>query len=88
MRVRYLRMPDPAAAAAELDRCAAQLGFPGSKASHLVGISGATTAWQKEAAMATGAGLESVVLFALDQYCLIGYQPQSWNPGARSFMIP
>ncbi len=66
----------------------AQLGFSAGKASHLVGISGATTVWQKEAAMATGAGLESIVLFALDQYCLIGYQPQSWRPAARSFMIP
>ena len=37
---------------------------------------------------ATAAGLESIVLFALDQYCLIGYQAQSPSPGARSFMIP
>ncbi len=64
------------------------LGFTASKGSHLIGISGATTSWQKEAAMSTGAGLDSVVLFALDQYCLIGYQPQSWGSGARSFMIP
>jgi hypothetical protein len=65
-----------------------QLGFPANKASHLVGISGPATPWQKEADTATNVGLESVVLFALDQYCLIGYQSQSWLPSARSFMIP
>jgi hypothetical protein len=65
-----------------------QLGFPASKASHLVGISGPTTPWQREADAATGAGLESVVLFALDQYCLLGYRAQSWRRGARSFMMP
>jgi hypothetical protein len=65
-----------------------ELNFPASKASHLVGISGPTTPWSKETSAAIGAGLESVVLFALDQYCLIGYQWQSWRSGARSFMIP
>jgi hypothetical protein len=65
-----------------------QLGFPAGKVSHLVGISGPNTPWQKEASAAIGAGLESAVLFALDQYCLIGYQAQSWSSGARSFMIP
>jgi hypothetical protein len=65
-----------------------QLGFPASQVSHLVGISGPTTPWQKETDTAISAGLESVVLFALDQYCLIGYQSQSSRSGARSFMIP
>jgi hypothetical protein len=65
-----------------------QHGFPPEKASHLIGISGPGTPWQKEADTATAAGVESVVLFALDQYCLIGYQPQSLRPSARSFMIP
>jgi hypothetical protein len=49
------------------------LGFPASQSSHLVGISDYTTPWQKEQQIASGAGLESVVLFALDQFCLIGY---------------
>ena len=49
------------------------LGFPPSQRSHLVGISDPTTAWLKEAMMAQDAGFESVVLFALDQFCLIGY---------------
>ena len=48
-------------------------GFPPTQSSHLVGISDYTTPWQREQQMARGAGLESVVLFALDQFCLIGY---------------
>jgi hypothetical protein len=46
----------------------------------LVSISDATTPWLKEVRMAAGRGFESVVLFALDQFCLIGYPdplPQS-----------
>jgi len=50
-----------------------QLGFPLSQSSHLVGIGDYTTPWAKEQRLALGAGLESVVLFALDQFCLIGY---------------
>jgi hypothetical protein len=49
------------------------LGFPPLQRSHLVGISDPSTPWLKEARMAQGEGLESVVLFALDQFCLIGY---------------
>jgi hypothetical protein len=48
-------------------------GFPPSQRSHLVGISDSSTSWLKEARMAEGAGFESVVLFALDQFCLVGY---------------
>jgi hypothetical protein len=51
-----------------------QLGFPLSQTSHLVGISDYTTPWQKEEQIASGARLESVVLFALDQFCLVGYR--------------
>ena len=49
------------------------LGFPRHKRSHLVGISDSTTAWLKEVRMARADNVESVVLFALDQFCLIGY---------------
>ena len=49
------------------------LGFPATERSHLVGIEDANTAWLKEARMAEGDGFESVVLFALDQFCLVGY---------------
>jgi hypothetical protein len=41
--------------------------------SHLIGIGDAKTAWVKEMNLAQSEGLESVVLFALDQFCLIGY---------------
>lgn len=51
----------------------ASLGFPPSQASHLVGIGDYTTAWAKERRLAIGASVESVALFALDQFCLIGY---------------
>ncbi len=48
-------------------------GFPASQRSHLIGIGDATSSWLKETNYAQGEQLESVVLFALDQYCLIGY---------------
>ena len=50
-------------------------GFPPGKSSHLVGIGDYTTPWQKERRLALAAGMESVVLFAADQFCLIGYRP-------------
>lgn len=50
-----------------------QLGFPPSQSSHLVGIGDYTTPWLKERGLAIENGVESVVLFALDQFCLIGY---------------
>ncbi|PYT25001.1 MAG: hypothetical protein DMG57_26655 [Acidobacteria bacterium] len=43
-----------------------QLGFPRSKSSHLVGITGYTTPWQKEVRLAQAQAVESIVLFALD----------------------
>jgi hypothetical protein len=49
------------------------LGFTPSQRAHLVGVSDVTTAWVKEVRLAQGEGFESVVLFALDQMCLIGY---------------
>jgi hypothetical protein len=50
------------------------LGFLGAQSSHLVGIGDYTTPWLKEHSLAIAAGVESVVLFALDQFCLIGYR--------------
>jgi len=58
------------------------LGFARAKRAHLVGISDWTTAWQKEARLAKAEGLESVVLFALDQFALIGY-PAPLGAGMR-----
>ena len=49
------------------------LGFTAAQRSHLVGIGDSTTAWAKEVQIAHGMRFESVVLFALDQFCLIGY---------------
>jgi hypothetical protein len=49
------------------------LGFTPSQRSHLVGVGDSSTAWLKEVRLAEGQGFESVVLFALDQMCLIGY---------------
>jgi hypothetical protein len=48
-------------------------GFSTIQRSHLVGIGDRKTAWMKESNLAQAQGLESVVLFALDQFCLIGY---------------
>jgi len=48
-------------------------GFTRSQRSHLVGVSDPSTAWLKEVRLAQANGFESVVLFALDQMCLIGY---------------
>jgi len=51
----------------------ASLGFAATQRSHLAGVGDSTTAWLKEAQTAMGRRFESVVLFALDQFCLIGY---------------
>jgi len=50
-----------------------ELGFPPSKASHLIGIGDYTSPWLREVGASKAEGVESVVLFALDQFCLIGY---------------
>ena len=61
----------------------ASLGFPPGQSSHLVGIGDYATPWNKERKLAIAAGVESVVLFALDQFCLIGY-PLSFDRRAAS----
>ncbi len=64
-----------------------QNGFPPAQASHLIGIGDYTTPWAKERSLAIAAGDESVVLFALDQFCLIGYSlPLSSGPRRARFM--
>ena len=59
------------------------LGFGPAKCSHLVGIGDYTTPWQKEAGLAFAANVESLVLFALDQFCLIGYPTDFYLNFAR-----
>ncbi|MBS1859626.1 MAG: hypothetical protein JST11_29920 [Acidobacteria bacterium] len=61
-----------------------QLGFPPAKSSHLVGISEYTTPWAREQRIAAGQGLDCVVLFALDQFCLIGYAVRLGRGARRS----
>ncbi|MFN7920752.1 MAG: hypothetical protein U0Q16_11680 [Bryobacteraceae bacterium] len=62
-------------------------GFPRSKRSFLVGVGDASAPWIKEVAMAKAEGLESIVLFALDQYCLVGYATPISTGSSRSAMM-
>jgi hypothetical protein len=61
--------------------------FPRTKRSHLVGIGDYMTAWLKEARLAQAENIESVVLFALDQFCLIGYPVPLEDGMRRSVML-
>ncbi len=65
----------------------AELGFPRSKSSHLIGVGEYTTPWAKESELAKGAALESVALFALDQFCFIGYGVPLSRHGGRSVFM-
>jgi hypothetical protein len=73
----------------DLDRCMVSIrepalrGFAPESGAHLIGLSDTRAPWRKEAALARAEGLESVVLFALDQFCLIGYPPVE-RPGGRA----
>jgi hypothetical protein len=49
-------------------------GFSRGERSFLVGIMDSSMPWMKEVRMAQAENLESIVLFALDQFCLIGYE--------------
>jgi len=64
-----------------------QLGFPPTQASHLIGIGDYTTPWLREVRAAKGRGVESVVLFALDQFCLIGYPAPLKRSRRRSLFM-
>ena len=48
-------------------------GFERWQRSFLVGLMDPFTAWNKEVNVAMAENVESVVLFALDQFCLMGY---------------
>lgn len=54
-------------------------GFARNKRSFLVGPGDSSTTWEKEARIAKKQNLESIVLFALDQFCLIGYPVPFWK---------
>ncbi len=65
----------------------ASQGFPVSQSSHLIGISDPTTPWERERLLTLAAGIEPVVLFALDQFCLIGTAlPLNQGPRRSLFM--
>jgi len=51
-----------------------QLGFASASRHHLVGVGDPTTCWLKEARLARAEGVGQVVLWALDQFCLVGYR--------------
>jgi hypothetical protein len=61
------------------------LGFTAAQRSHLVGVGDSTTVWLKEVNGAEGKRFESVVLFAIDQFCLIGYDVPLAGGLRRSF---
>ncbi len=48
-----------------------QMGFPRNQSAHLVGITGYSTPWEKEARLTLAENVDSMVLFALDQFCLM-----------------
>ncbi|MFN0106536.1 MAG: hypothetical protein ACKV2U_31140 [Bryobacteraceae bacterium] len=59
-------------------------GFPRNQRSFLVGPGDSSTTWQKEVRIAMKQNLESIVLFALDQFCLIGYPVPFWKGQRKS----
>jgi hypothetical protein len=61
--------------------------FPAAQRSHLAGVSDPTTPWLPEVRFAQGNGYESVVLFALDQMCLVGYPLPLSAPFRRSVRL-
>ncbi len=76
-----------------LDKARESIALPGNSGfgplqrSHLVGIGDPTSPWRKEHELALGEGVESVVLFALDQFCLIGYElPMRSGDSRAAFM--
>jgi len=54
-------------------------GFTRTQRCFLVGPGDSSTTWEKEARIAKKQNLESIVLFALDQFCLIGYPVPFWK---------
>ncbi|MEO5924144.1 MAG: terminase family protein [Bryobacteraceae bacterium] len=63
------------------------LGFSPTQRAHLVGLGDSTAPWLKEMRIAEGKGFESVVGFALDQFCLIGFEVPLPKSARRSVRI-
>ncbi|MGE5568999.1 MAG: hypothetical protein ACM3S5_08185 [Rhodospirillales bacterium] len=74
----------------DLDKCLMSIraplarNFPRERSAHLIGISDPTSPWMKEARLAKAENVESLVLFALDQFCLIGYPIPAPRSSRRS----
>jgi hypothetical protein len=62
-------------------------GFPRSRAAHLVGVHNSSEPWDWERRLAMGEICESVVLFALDQFTMIGYRVPLAAGGRRSAFL-
>jgi hypothetical protein len=60
----------------------AEHAFPRGRRSFLVGVMDTSTAWLKEIRLAKADGVGSIVIWALDQYCLIGF-PVPFPSSAR-----
>jgi len=65
-------------------RVSRQLGFSSASRHHLVGVGDRTTPWLKEARLARTEGVGQVVLWALDQFCLVGYRLPLTQNGGRA----
>ena len=59
-------------------------GFPRNRAAHLVGCHNSSEPWDWERRLAMGELCESVVLFAFDQFSIIGYKVPLVSGGRRS----
>ncbi|HWR49763.1 MAG TPA: hypothetical protein VN428_01560 [Bryobacteraceae bacterium] len=76
--------------ARDLDKCLESIRFPfergfgAERSAHLIGLGDARSPWDKEAGIAIGEGVKSVVLFALDQFCLVGYALPALRPSRRA----
>ena len=82
----YTGVCDLNAAAASIE-LPLRLSFAECASAHLVGIGNYMSPWAKEARFAKELKLDSVVLFALDQFCLIGSGlPLAPWPGSGGYM--
>ena len=59
-------------------------GFPRNRSAHLVGVHNSSEPWDWERRLAMGELCESVVLFAFDQFAMIGYTVPLTAGGRRS----
>ncbi len=62
-------------------------GFPRNRMAHLVGVHNSSEPWNWERRLAMGELCESVVLFALDQFTMIGYRLPLTGGGRRSAFL-